>query len=161
MNIIKSDEWEQLANCIKTDNVDTINYIFNFLIEETERYEKGESYYPRIEFAITIARDMNKNKPKIKEPPKAIEQIFENPYANKQIFNPKTIRETVRNSWLIKFETEKIPENIPEKIPENLPETSKTPPPSPPVSQENLPKPLSVKQTIAKRRKKKIVTDPE
>ena len=38
MNIIKSHEWEKLANIIKNEDLIITERIFDFLIDETEKY---------------------------------------------------------------------------------------------------------------------------
>ncbi len=99
MNIIKSFEWEQLASCIKKESSDTVNHVFDFLVDETARYELGETSYPRVDFAIAIALDRKKN------PPSAVVSIKEDEPSTLEL-SPKSRRERIRHSWIQRFEEE-------------------------------------------------------
>src|SRR6187402_651094 len=57
MNEIKSHEWLLLGQTLVKDGPDTLTKVFDHLIEETERYERGEGYYPKVEFIISLVHD--------------------------------------------------------------------------------------------------------
>ncbi len=109
MNIIKSDEWELLSNIVKREESSTLNIIFDFLAEETLRYENGEAHYPKIDFAITIALDRKAEKKKQQErilqelkftkstPPVEIKP-------NSPVTSPSTRKKNIRDSWINKFD---------------------------------------------------------
>jgi len=126
MNIIKSHDWGYLANTIRNEDSNTVNYIMDFLTEETLRYENGEASYPRIDFAIAIALDRKneerKNEERKNEERKNEERKNEE-RKNKLLahkenvkeliiepttpeLSPKSRRELMRNSWIEKFERE-------------------------------------------------------
>jgi len=107
MNEIKSHEWQLLSSLIKKPNgTNILLAVVDFLSKETEKYEKGEAYYPKIEFAISIIQDDEKwknidtdtkdtkPKPKIPEPEPEPEPVLD---------SPNTRRQKIRDSWIIKY----------------------------------------------------------
>jgi hypothetical protein len=145
MNIVKSQEWELLSDVLKKEDPDTINYIFEFLTEETAKYEVGEAAYPKIEFAIAVAFDRkneHRKQERLKQELLASSQIQTHTPNNviEPIISPKTRREIIRNSWIQKFEREKIAET---KKPEPEPE----PEPEPKI----ISKPRIIKKRIVKK----------
>jgi hypothetical protein len=123
MNIIKSYEWELLSNVIRKEDPDTINFIMDFIIEETLRYEEGEASYPRIDFAVAVAIDRKneelKNKEKLLLKPIVPVLKLKPPVIVKEPttpeLSPTSKKNKVRESWIKKFEKE-AKEKVNEKI---------------------------------------------
>jgi len=101
---IKSYEWEILAGIISNEDPIAIKYIFDYLVEQTKKFEEIGGSYPRIEYAISVALDKwsEEKKNKIEEIKKTIIPII--PITpKKEELSPKCRREIVRNAWSKKF----------------------------------------------------------
>ena len=158
MNIIKSGEWELLSNFVRNEELNTVKFVLDFLTEETLRYENGEASYPRIDFAIAIALDRRSEEKRNQErlalkmsvpqsqPPVQSQPALKLTIPTKSApaapvpepttpeLSPKSRREVIRNSWLMKFErdaqnTVQKPEevHIPQKEPEKKEAEKKEP----------------------------------
>lgn len=59
--LVKSHEWETLKFITKYENQVVVDYMFDYLINESVKYESGSSMYPDIDYALSIARDRYKD----------------------------------------------------------------------------------------------------
>ena len=63
-NIIKSFEWDLLANLAKEQN-ELLYHVLHSLAQNTEKFEQGEGLYPKVEFVISLIMDKKKNIPSV------------------------------------------------------------------------------------------------
>lgn len=128
MNITKGEQWEILTELVKRESADLVILVLEHMTEETYKYERGEAFYPRIEYFISLAKNTIEEKrklrklrieaeaeaeakaeskstvPLIKKPPipsptQPISQPTPPP-------SPRSIKLAVRESWLKKFDAQ-------------------------------------------------------
>ena len=91
MNIVNSEDWNSLVSLKNKPNI-LINSLL-YLKEETRKYELGEAYYPKVDYAISISIDEEKNK--------IIDlQVLELP---ELVETNETRKAKIRESWDIKY----------------------------------------------------------
>lgn len=100
---MNSSNWHLVLNTFNNEENVVFKYMLEFLVEETLKYELGETHRPTIEFAISLAKDRRNEELKINR----LKQVEIEKQTKQEdtniILSPKSKRDLVRKIWTDKF----------------------------------------------------------
>lgn len=104
LNKMNSSNWHLVLNTFNNEENIVFKYMLEFLVEETLKYELGETHRPTIEFAISLAKDRRNEELKINKLKQVeIEKQTKQEEDTNIILSPKSKRDLVRKIWIDKF----------------------------------------------------------